>query len=440
MLICIFFTFIFVLPDYGMLANNPIIPKIGMADPHIFVFNGKVYLYATRDADSTANEFVMPDWNIWSSVDLIHWSHEATIKPEDTYMGVSNNCWAPDVAEKNGSYYFYFSNGNVNTGVMKASSPAGSFKDALGKPLLPESLTPGKEYDPTILMDDDEQAYIVFGHYREADKDLNYYIAKLGDDMISLSETPKEIEISGDMNVLKGNDKPNLHKRNGIYYLSAGTHYATSENIYGPFIRTGETGNGKHGLDSRAHGNFFEWNSQWFHTWCHFYLGKDVARYRESYIGYLHYKNNGDMVDDTTFLNTHFETGVGQYDAGWEKIEAEWYMAAGNVEKKENPNWGFEIQKVKNNGYLYFPNVKNLDEVSSAVFHLSSEMGGSIEVHANNVDGPVLGSVYIKTTGGFQKYNDVICNLTNLKGVENIYLVFKGNSMDLCHLDWFRFE
>ena len=51
-----------------------------MADPHIFIFNGKPFLYSTRDLDSLAKgRFIMPDWHIWSTNDLLHWKHERTI-------------------------------------------------------------------------------------------------------------------------------------------------------------------------------------------------------------------------------------------------------------------------------------------------------------------------------------------------------------------------
>ncbi len=434
------FLIIFMLYSSFLFADNPMVPNVGMADPHIFIFNNKAYLFATRDGDIKAKSFVMPDWKIWSSDDLVNWTLERTISPTETYMGESNDCWATDVAFRNGKYYFYFSNGNKNTGVMVADSPNGSFKDALGKPFLPEELTPGKEYDPTVLVEDDGTAYIVFGHFRAAESNLKFYIAKLGSDMVSLAETPKVIEIIGDVKVLSGNDKPNLHKRNGIYYLSAGTHYATSTNVYGPYTRRGDSGNGEHGLDSRAHGNYFKWNGQWFHTWCHFHLGKDIARYRESYITYLHYKDNGEIVDDVDFLKAHFSTGVGQYDAGWEKIEAEWFMASSGIEKKENPNSGFEIQQVKNGGYLYFPNVRNLKKAASATFCVSSDNGGTIEVRADNENGKLLGSVDVKKTAGPTDYKNVMCELKNTMGVQNIYLKFKGKGNNLFNLDWFRFN
>ena len=421
-------------------GSNPLVSKVGMADPHIHIFNGKAYLYTTHDADSTAKNFVMPDWKIWSSSDLINWTLERTISPTETYMGKSTNCWATDVAFRNGKYYFYFSNGNQNTGVMVGDSPIGMYKDALSKPLLTEDLTPGKEYDPTILTDDDGKAYIAFGHFQSDDKKLKYHIARLNDDMISLAEIPKEIEIVGDFKVLTGNDKPTLHKRNGIYYLSAGSHYATSANIYGPYTRRGNSGNNQHGLDSRAHGNYFTWNNQWFHTWCHFYLGKEVTRFRESYLSYLHYKNNGEMVDDTTFLKAHFATGVGQYDASWSKIEAEWYMAASGVEKKENPTGGFEIQEIKNDGFLYFPNIKNLESKTSVTFCVSSNSDGKIEIRANDILGKLLGSVKIKNTGSLSTYKNIRCKLGNTSGVKNIYIKFKGTGNDLFHLDWFTFN
>ena len=426
----------------GMIAGNPIVPNVGMADPHIRIFNGKAYMYATRDEDKNAKSFVMPDWKIWSSDDLVNWKLETSIDPTETYMGASKSCWATDAAYKNGAYYFYFSNGNKNTGVMVGKTPIGPFKDALGKPLLPEDLTPIKEYDPTVLVDDDtdKTAYIAFGHFRTTDPDYYYCIAKLNNDMISLAETPKEIKIVGDADVLGGNDKPTLHKRNGIYYLSAGSHYATSKNVYGPYTKIGNSGNGEYGLSNPAHGNYFDWNNQSFHVWCHFHLGKDVARYRESYMSYLHYKDNGEMVTDVDFLNAHFATGVGQYDANWNKIEAEWYMAASNVSKKERVGGGFEIKNIQNKGSLYFPNVSNLNTKKTITFTISSLQGGKIEIRDTNAKGKLIGSVNIPKTESWLSYKEVTCDLTDIKGVKNIFIQFIGKGDDILHLDWFAFQ
>lgn len=409
-------------------AGNPMVPDVGMADPHIRIFEGKAYLYATRDSDIKAKRFTMPDWHIWSSDDLISWTHETTILPTETYMGESTSCWATDCVEKNGKYYFYFSNGNVDTGVMVADTPTGPFKDALGKPLVAEDLMEIKEYDPSVLIDDDGSAYIIFGHHVDSKPAFYYAIARLGDDMISLAEFPKEVKFTGTAAVLAANDKPTLHKRDGIYYLSAGSHYAMSKNIYGPYEKTGNSGHNKYGLSGRAHGNYFDWNNQSFHTWCHFHLGKDVARYRESYITYLHYKNNGEMVTDTHFLDAHFAMGVGQYDAAWDAIEAEWYMASDECHKMDLGTNGFQVSFEKSGAFLKFPNVKNMPADATISLKVASVEKAKIEIRESAADGPLLGTCTIPETGGADQFKDVPCLLKNSAGKKDLFVVLKNGS------------
>ena len=423
-------------------AVNPIKKGFGMADPHCYIFNGKAYLFTTRDADSTAHGFVMPDWQIWSSNDLVDWTLERYILPTETYMGASNDCWATETVTKNGKYYFYFSNRNINTGVMVADQPGGLYKDALGQPMLTEDLTPGKEYDPTVLIDDDEaqSAYIVFGHHRSTDEDLNWYIARLNEDMTSLAEAPRKIELTNMESFMLSNDKPNLHKHGGLYYLSAGSHYATSLYVYGPYEVRGNSRNDAYGLGGRAHGNYFTWHNQWFHTWCHFYLGKDVARFRESYMTYLHYKDNGEMVSDVDYLEAHFATGVGQYDANWVNIEAEWYMQLDKAAKKECPLGGFEIQNVQGGATLSFPHMQSLATQKSIQFHAASLSGATIEVRADTADGKLLGKCKVPATGAWDKYAYTECALKNLNDVKGICFVFTGKGQDLLHLNSFNFS
>ncbi|MDW5288140.1 family 43 glycosylhydrolase [Formosa sp. PL04] len=419
-------------------AQNPIIKDFGMADPHIYIFNDKAYLFSTRDEDPKANHFIMPDWHIWSSEDLVTWDYEREINPSETYMGAgSTRCWATETVTKNGKYYFYFSNGNDDTGVMVADKPEGPYKDVLGKPLLEKNLTPGSEYDPTVLVEDDGNAYVIFGHLASEEKDLRYYIAELGEDMMSLNEAPKVVVFNKKDGFY--NDKPNLHKRNGIYYLSAGSLYATSKTIYGPYNFVGNSGDGNYGLTGQAHGNYFTWNNQWFHTWCKFHIDPKL-KFRESYITYLHYKDNGEMVDDTNFLKKHFATGVGRYDSNWDKIEAEWFMESQNLEKKESPNGGFEIQNVQNNAKLYFPNVSNLSDKKAIEFQVSSESEGTIKIYNKKEKGKLLGTCRITNTGGFLTYKTFTCDLNNLNNVKNISIVFEGKGADILHLDGFKFK
>lgn len=418
-------------------ADNPIKKGFGMADPHIYIFNDTAYLYSTRDAEMYAKKFIMPDWDIWKSTDLVSWEHVRTITPEETYMGKSNDCWATETVCRNGLYYFYFSDSNKSTGVMRSNSPEGPFIDLLHKPLLPSDLTSGKEYDPTVLIDNG-QAYIVFGHYRKDTDSLKYHIAQLNSDMMSLAEAPKVVQIEGDEPFLTANDKPNLHKRNGMFYLSAGSHYAVAKNIYGPYRRRGNSGNNSFGLTERAHGNYFSWHNQWFHTWCNFFLGKDVGRFRESYITYLHYRNNGDMVSDTRFLDKHFATGVGQYDADWDCIETEWFMAASKENlKRESSDGGFEIANMRTDDFVCYPNIHHLGNKTKMLFHIQSRGEGIIELHENAADGRLIGRLDVRKN----KHGIAACAIAPSRADKtNLYMVFKSKTPDFCSIDCFSFK
>lgn len=80
-------------------------------------------------------------------------------------------------------------------------------------------------------MDDDGRAYMVYGT-------LNYFVVRLGDDMISLAEPPRPVQSDknyGPYGAGKTDYKPSLYKRNGIYYLSWSSFYAMATNVYGPY-------------------------------------------------------------------------------------------------------------------------------------------------------------------------------------------------------------
>ena len=112
-----------------------IIPNQGICDPHVHVWGGKAYLYATHDRAPGSGGFRMDDWRIYSSDDLLNWTLESVFRPEDTFLGRCEECYAVDAAERNGKYYLYFSHQQKCTGVAVSDNPGGPFRDALGQPL-----------------------------------------------------------------------------------------------------------------------------------------------------------------------------------------------------------------------------------------------------------------------------------------------------------------
>ena len=144
-------------------VKNPIIPGLGVCDPHIHIFRNRAYLYASHDAKEGSHFYDMYDWQIWSSDDLVNWTMESTVRPEDFCMGPSFSCWAVDAAEKNDKYYLYVSNGMDETYVLISDDPGKGFREPLGRPLLPAGISPTRSYDPAVFTDDDGAASIVFG-------------------------------------------------------------------------------------------------------------------------------------------------------------------------------------------------------------------------------------------------------------------------------------
>jgi len=216
----------------------------GMADPNLHYFAGKFTMWATHDFSVNNTGFLMKDWWIWSSPDLVEWTKESVVSPAQSlkWDKVPNECWATDAAFANGKYYFYVSAGPGEVGVMSAPSLKGPWTDPLGKPLLStafgNSLNPRATFrDPCVFTDPDtEDSYIVAGVF-------TYYITKLNPDMISLAESPRLVNFSthtyGPCGDGKTDDKPFLHKNGDTYYLSWGCFYATSKSVYGPYAMQG---------------------------------------------------------------------------------------------------------------------------------------------------------------------------------------------------------
>ena len=200
-------------------AKNPIVPAMGLNDPHVHIFNDKAYVYATHDKSIENEKFIMEDWWIWSSADLVNWELESVLDPADTYIGAGfQSAWATDAAYRDGKYYWYFSELNEQTGVVVGDSPVGPWKDPLGKPFLAEDLTPTHEYDISVI-EYEGIHYAVFGVW-------DYYIARMDEDMISLAEEPRKIVINNPRGPYNQDglntehptdDKPFVHERNGIF-------------------------------------------------------------------------------------------------------------------------------------------------------------------------------------------------------------------------------
>eukprot|EP01051_Picozoa_sp_SAG22_P015612 SAG22_NODE_2067_length_3057_cov_2.417174_2_plen_499_part_00 len=378
------------------LASNPLVPRIGMADPHMHVFPSNpdvVQLYSTHDCNkgrsgpcvaepiepghsavgAAGPDFRMIDWWVWSSSDLVSWKLEAKVLPKLLQwddVNASQECWATDAASfANGTTAFYLSVGPKQIGVVTGPTPNGPFSDPLGKPLIPIGMVPTYSRDPTVLMDDDGTAYLMFGTF-------NYFVAKLNPDLISLAETPKGVKI---MHEQHRDDKPFLHKHNGRYYLSWGCWYAIGDSPYGPFNYSGgvinttalaNTSFASGGGTKDRHGSFFTFHGQTYFA-CNDESHGGGGGFRSTIIAYVHYRANGTIapirIDETGVGNYNISSTVAAGLKVW-TIEAEdFYAIEGGAVKRQKAPTGadqsaFEVSVAGAGGSLSFPRVYSHNE------------------------------------------------------------------------------
>jgi len=149
------------------------------------VYNGTVYLYAGHDEDDAPEgmgRFVMRDWRCYTTTDMVNWTDHGVAASLKTFPWAvqDNGAWAPQVFERNGKFYLYAPININGWPTMSSPSPWRTTRWAvqgrLGKPLIDVS---GGYIDPTILLDDDGQAYLYWGN-------PNVWYVKLNPDMISI--------------------------------------------------------------------------------------------------------------------------------------------------------------------------------------------------------------------------------------------------------------
>lgn len=222
-----------------MQINNPIIKDKYTGDPAALVYKDKVYLYAGHDeAPNDFNFYKMNEWLVYSSSDMVNWQeHPVPLKVTD-FAWAKSDAWAAQVIERNGKFYWYVTveHGTIpgkSIGVAVSDSPTGPFKDALGKAIITNDMTTKTsiswdDIDPTVIIDNDGQAYLFWGN-------TVCYYAKLKANMVELDGPIQTVTLPN------FTEAPWIHKKNDWYYLSYAYQfpekiaYAMSKSINGPW-------------------------------------------------------------------------------------------------------------------------------------------------------------------------------------------------------------
>ncbi|MEO7038143.1 MAG: family 43 glycosylhydrolase [Polyangiaceae bacterium] len=275
--------------------KNPVLPGL-YADPQIAQFNGKFYLYPTTDGFAN---WLSTTFKAFSSTDLVTWKDEGVIL--DLGPGVTwadDRAWAPGIAFKSGTYYFYFAAAQ-QIGVAKATSPTGPFKDALGHALVTTGEYGGQSIDPYAFTDDDGRAYLYFGNGSSA------HVAELNADMVSFKTQPQAISVPG------FREGSVAFKRNGTYYFMWSENdtrsedydvaYATGSSPLGPFTKPAGNPilqkNTAQGILGTGHNSVLQLaNGDWYIAYHRFAIPNGDGTHREVCLDRLVFNADGSIA------------------------------------------------------------------------------------------------------------------------------------------------
>jgi beta-xylosidase len=261
------------------------------ADPHLVVFDDRYYLYPTTDGSAgwSADSF-----EAFSSSDLDTWQPHGEIfsVPRDTGWAVGH-AWAPAVA-RHGDRYFLYYTADGNIGVAVAASPIGPFED-VGHPLVAAGDFEGAAIDPSVFVDNDGTAYLLWGN------DVAH-IVPLAADLVSFDRVSV---VSWRPTAFR--EAAWMHRRGATYYLSWSENdtreadyrvrYATSANPLGPWTDRGvllqkrpEIGVLATGHHSVAH---VPGSDEWLIAYHRFAIPDGNGYRREVVIDRLHHESDG---------------------------------------------------------------------------------------------------------------------------------------------------
>ncbi len=316
--------------------SQPLVSNIYTADPSAHVFDGKIYIYPSHDIDAgdafddLGSHFAMEDYHV---ISMDSPTGEATDHGEAIHIKdvpwASKQMWAPDAAEKDGTYFLFFPAKDhdeiFRIGVATSNSPTGPFTPQ------PQAIKNSFSIDPAVFKDADGNCYMYFGGiwggqlqrwrsgvfngeqaespvaFLPADNEpaLCAKIAKLTDDLLEFAEEPTDVVITDEKGnpLLQGDadrrffEASWLHKYNGKYYFSystGDTHflcYAIGDNPYGPFTYAGRILNPVVGWTS--HHSICEFEGKWYLFYHDSSLSKGVTHLRSIKVTEITYDDNG---------------------------------------------------------------------------------------------------------------------------------------------------
>ncbi len=441
--------------------GNPLVSHKFGADPYALVYKDRVYIYNTNDhfeynENGQLKENTYANINkisVISTSDLVNWTDHGEISIAGTEGAAkwATQSWAPAAAYKkiNGQdrFFLYFANNASGIGVLTSETPIGPWIDPIKKPLISRE-TPGVEgvtwlFDPAVLVDKDESAYIYFGGglpEGEYEMPNTARVMELGEDMISvLGEAtslpaPFMFEDSG------------IHRVNDTYYYSYCSNfykgerpegspgageiaYMTSHSPMGPwtyqktilknpshFFQVG--GNNHHAI--------FQFKDNWYITYHAQTLSKALGvpkGYRSTHINRLEMNHDGSIQE--VEANMKGVEQIQDYPQVSTSTDFAWSSRIEVLNKQIKHNEK-RVVSLKSGDWIALSGVNFSEGVRLfSALVLCEYKNLSLQIRAQSLQGPILANIEAPISGQ-EEWKTVEVDLRISKGTHDIYIILNG--------------
>lgn len=428
-------------------GQNPICPPgLNIADPTARVWkDGKLYVYGSRD--ESFKYYCSYDHWVLSTSDLMHWEYTPNVfasrGKNDQVPFNDLPLYAPDIAFKNGVYYLYYCQPTGIEGVAISTSPEGPFTHA--KEIY---LKKKNQIDPALFVDDDGQAYYIWGQFQEK-------IAKLKPNMT-------EIDTSSIVDNLVTEKEHFFHeggymvKRKGIYYfvyahmgrkgMPTCIGYATSKSPMGPFKYGGVIidNDGCDPQNWNNHGSIVEFKGQWYVFYHRTTNG--CVNSRKACIEPIYFNEDG-SINEVEMTSQ----GAGKPLDAFARIEAERAcLLFGHVriesfsldpENPINPNNNDQLGQIENGDRAAYKYLNFGDGATSVSLRVApGAKPGKIVFKLDNSWSAPIGTIDIPGGGDGKTWITISARIKELKGIHALHLGFTAEEKEAFNVDSFVFQ
>ena len=467
-------------PILSATAQNPFVQTWFTSDPAPMVSGDRLYVYTGHDEDG-ADFFWMQEWRVYSTEDMVNWTDHGSPLALESFSWADDRAWASQCIERDGKFYWYICahsklSKGMAIGVAVSDSPTGPFRDAIGKPLFENGSW--DHIDPTVLIDDDDQAWLMWGNPQ-------CYYLKLNRDMISYSGELGRLDMTEEafgspaMNKREQGKKykdsyvegpwlmkrPSLGEGKGVgYYLlyAAGgvpehISYSTAPSPTGPWTYAGEI---MPLCDTKSFTNHCGVADFKGHSYFFYHTGKlpGGGGFGRS-VAVEEFKYNPDGSFPTIMPTDEGVKPVATF-CPYRRVEAETMAFSKGVKTEQNDQVGVYVTDIHNGDYIKLQNVsfaKKYPRTFKARV-ASGLRGGQIEIRLDSLKGRLLGTVDVPGTGGWEQWQTVNLDLDystitdlnapsrtisgiDLPATADLYFVFKGRKgPKLFNFDWWEMQ